>query len=118
MRSFSSYIAMPDIVLVPKRPGGLIARVARSLCLSGGLPAPRTRRNVRDGVFAPISRCAPLVSIVMSAGEQCCLGRNIATGWSMLNLWARNEPLVSFADRAKEIYCCALYQRFLSHAPC
>jgi hypothetical protein len=54
----------------------------------------------------------------MSAGEQCCLGRNIATGWSMLNLWARNEPLVSFADRAKEIYRCALYQRFLSHAPC
>src|SRR4029077_9116129 len=58
MRSFSSYIAMPDIVLIPKRPGALIARVARSLCLSGGLPAPRTRRTVRDGVFAPISRCA------------------------------------------------------------
>jgi hypothetical protein len=34
----------------------------------------------------------------------------------MRNLWVRDEPLVSFADRAKEIYCCVPYQRFLSHA--
>jgi hypothetical protein len=44
----------------------------------------------------------------MSAGDQCCLERNITTWWSMLNLWVRDEPLVSFADRAKEIYCCVL----------
>jgi len=44
----------------------------------------------------------------MSAGDECRLGRNIATWWSMLNLWVRDEPLVGFADRAKEIYWCAL----------
>ena len=96
---------MPDMVLIRKRPGGLIARVARSLCLSGGLLSAVDRRNVRDGVFDLISRCSAPISIVMSAGDQCCLGRNIATGWSMRNLWVRDESLVSFADRAKEIYC-------------
>ena len=28
--------------------------------------------------------------------------------WPMLNLWVHDEPLVSFADRVKEIYYCVL----------
>ena len=73
MRSFSSYIAMPDTVLIRKRPGGLIARVARSLCLSGGPRSAEDRRNVRDRVFDLISRCSALISIVMRAGDHCLI---------------------------------------------
>jgi len=36
----------------------------------------------------------------------CSKKSGIATWWSMLNLWVRDEPLVSFTDRLKEIYCC------------
>jgi hypothetical protein len=82
---------MPDMVLIRKRPGGLIARVARSLCLSGGLLSAEDTRNVRDGVFDLISRCAALISIVMRAGHQYCLGRNIATWRSMRKLWVHDE---------------------------
>ena len=74
---------MPDMFLIRKRPGGLVARVARALCLSGGLLSAEDRSNVRDAVFELISRYAALISIVMSAGNQCLIE---------LNLWVRDEP--------------------------
>jgi hypothetical protein len=85
------------MVLIRKCPGGLIARIARSLCPSGGLLSAEDRSNVLDAVFELISRYAALISIVMSAGDQCLVDAQPV---------GARRTLVSFADHAKEIYCC------------
>jgi len=72
------------MVLIRKRPGGLIARVARSLCLSGGLLSAEDRSNVRD---ASLRADFALCGSYFNRNE-----RRRSVAWSMLNLWLRDEP--------------------------
>lgn len=88
---------MPDMILIRKRPGGLVAPSPDRFARPAGLLSAEDGSNVRHAVFELISRYAALISIVMSAGDQCLIDAQPV---------GARRTLVSFADHAKEIYCC------------